>query len=274
MEEVGQLKKEYILRESKRRRKKMIILFIPIGFLLIIFLIKISSFLFPSATCFDRRMNGREEGIDCGGPCEPCDIKYAEDIEILSYNVLPSGKNFSQGVFEIRNSNQNLGGEFKYRIMVKGDLGEEIQEIFGESFIYPSVIKYLVEPKIDIDISLIKNLEIEIFEIGWFRSEFSPRDFFNVFEYQVKTIEEADRPGYLEVLGRIANQTARDFDSVDLVILLYSKTGQLLNSAKTKIFNLSSGEINDFQYVWLNYFPEINQVDLNRADIYADALVK
>jgi hypothetical protein len=274
MEEISELKKEYILRERKRKRKKTIILFIPISFLIILFLIKISFSLFPSATCFDGRMNGEEQGIDCGGSCISCDIKYAKEIEILSSDILSGEKGFSQGVFKIRNSNQNLGGEFKYKILVKGELGEELEEIFGESYIYPAVIKYLVEPKIDIDISLIKNLEIEVFEIEWFESEFSPRDFFNVFEYQVKTIEEADRPGYLEVLGRIANRTARDFNSVDLIILLYSKTGQLLNSAKTRIFDLKSGEINNFQYVWLNYFPEITQIDLNRLDVYADALVK
>ncbi len=61
---------------------------------------------------------------------------------------------------------------------------------------------------------------------------------------------------------------------MEVVVVVYSKTGQLLNVANTSIIGLQSSEIQNFQFVWLKQFPGIEQVDFSRIEIYPDALVE
>ena len=59
---------------------------------LILFLISYLIFLTirgpVAASCFDGKKNQGEEGIDCGGPCPPCELKYAEPLKVYPTKYL------------------------------------------------------------------------------------------------------------------------------------------------------------------------------------------
>lgn len=272
---ISDLKKEYIKREGVRKRKRIIIVAIPLGIIILI-LAFVSILSRPKATCFDDKWNGNEEGIDCGGDCIPCEIKFATELEISSTQILPveMANGISQGIFRIKNNNDNLGAKFRYEINLRGSLDENLGSFSGQSFIYPSTIKYLIESKIDLPAVDIKRAEVDIFEVEWFKTDLKPTKLFSVSDVKMEEITDASQLGYLKVLGKISNQTARDFSRVEVVVVVYSKTGQLLNVANTSIIGLQSSEIQNFQFVWLKQFPGIEQVDFSRIEIYPDALVE
>lgn len=267
-----ELKENYQKREKKRKAKKIAIAIFPISLIVLVLIILIISII-PDPSCFDNKQNGIETGIDCGGSCISCEEKYVIPLNIISATVLAEAKDFSGVVAKIENRNVDQGARFKYRMFLKDEFGQNIISFDGNSFIYPASTKYIIHPKLSFKQEEINRVEVEVLKEEWFTSSLSPAKIFSVAEAKLTEIKDASRQGYLEVRGKIVNQSARLFPSVDLVMLLYSRTGKVLSAIQTKIFDVEEAEIQDFQYTWLNYFPDLSQVDLNRIEIYPDALV-
>ena len=106
----------------------------------------------PNPSCYDHKKNNNEEGVDCGGPCQSCEIK---DLSALEYNsmsawLLQDDKYFVYN--RITNMNDAWGAkEFTYtfdfvkEVDVKGRIKEEvIKTIENTSYILPKQSKYLV----------------------------------------------------------------------------------------------------------------------------------
>jgi hypothetical protein len=108
--------------------------------------------------------------------------------------------------------------------------------------------------------------------LEWFASDRTVESVFSVFDKKV-TVLSASQTGYLEVSGKISNKTSHDFDSVNMQIMLYSKTGRLLHATKTTISDVLSNEsAREFSYVGFPYFSGFSEIDLNRVEIIVDAL--
>ena len=270
------LEQNNILREGQRSRKKMFIAAIPVGIIILI-IILIVIFNMPSASCFDDRQNGNEIGIDCGGSCVACGIKYAKDLETIGeISVLEVTSDTIEIVVKVRNPNAEFGLKFDYEIKLSDSLGQTKKVVNSQSFIYPSSAKYLVIPKVEIKKSEIAKAEI-IFDknnFEWFASNKTPKDLFNIYDLQTKFLEDAKNPGYLKTTGKINNKMSYNFPSVDLTILVFSKTGELLNAAQTKLDGLVNNATQQFEYIWMTYFPNIQQTNLSRVEVYPDALME
>jgi len=107
----------------------------------------------PNPSCFDHRKNNGEEGIDCGGLCQSCEIK---DLLALEYEPKSAGFLQNNNYFlynQIVNRNDDWGlKEFTYsfnfvkEVENKGKIKEEIiKKVEGKSYILPKQVKYLVE---------------------------------------------------------------------------------------------------------------------------------
>ncbi|HNW96270.1 MAG TPA: hypothetical protein PLQ44_00805 [Candidatus Paceibacterota bacterium] len=270
------LEQNNILREGQRSRKKIIIATVPIfGLILIIALVFIINL--PNATCFDGKQNGNETGVDCGGSCVTCAIKNAKSLEIVSQPVaLDVGSDFIAISAKIRNSNVGYGVKFTYQINFLDSFGQIKNTISDNSYIYPSSAKFLVIPKVEMKKTDFSRMEI-VFDqnsFEWFASEKTSKDLFSIYDVQAQFLEDAKNPGYLKVTGKINNKMTNSFPLVDVVILVYSKTGELLNAVKTGINNLSGNTTQQFEYTWMAYFPNLQQSNLNKIEVYPDSLMQ
>lgn len=110
------LEQNNILRENQRNRKKMIIIAIPIG-IIVLMIALVVVFNLPNASCFDERQNGNETGIDCGGSCVACGIKYARDLEIIGeVSILEVTSDAIETIVRVRNPNVEYGVKFDYQV--------------------------------------------------------------------------------------------------------------------------------------------------------------
>ncbi|MEM4188528.1 MAG: hypothetical protein QXN56_05165, partial [Candidatus Hadarchaeum sp.] len=146
---------------EKRLFKQIIIAFI-IG--LIVFSIGFSFYLKnkPIATCSDNKRNQKEEDVDCGGPCIPCDLKYNPPLVIQEepYFIL-SDSNKIDIVFKLLNKNDKWGVKyFSYKINLY-DNNNQKQTVLKNDFILPLELKTIILPSIDISFTP-KQIEIEI----------------------------------------------------------------------------------------------------------------
>jgi len=264
-----ELMKQFKIREAWRKRKRIVIASVPAAFviLLIILIVILAQ---PAPTCFDNKKNGGEEGVDCGGPCVPCGIKYAAPLGIVSSEVLGASPNINEMVVKIRNSNADYGAKFSYQINFISRLGEKLGQINGQSFILPHSDKYLIEPKISFAVSELSRLEVAITKTDWYPITKSGTDLFDIYDKSSRLLP-ATESGYLEVAGKIINKTSHDFPSVELTFIVYSKTGRLLYAAQSEISNLKANEIRNFLYNGFPYFSGFQELDLNRIEFLAEA---
>jgi len=267
---MNNLKQNYLLREKERSRKRAIIIAVPaiVIFLIILIIVLITR---PGPTCFDGKKNGEEEGIDCGGPCLSCGVKYAAPLEVISSQLLPISALNSEIVVKFRNNNDQYGAKFGYQISLISWLGDKVGQISGNSFIPPKSTKYLVETKMNFKSSDISRLEPLFINTEWFKSDKTASDLFEIYDKKTRLLE-ATESGYLEVSGKLVNKTSHNFPSVNLFFVLYSKTGRLLHVAKTEISGFKASEIRPFAYSGFPYFPDFQELDLTRIEVFADAL--
>ncbi len=261
--------KQFQKRESWRKRKKIIIAVFPAILLLLIIVIAIIAGQ-PAPTCFDGKKNGGEEGIDCGGSCASCGVKYAAPLEIVSSDILSVGANASELAIKVRNSNADYGAHFSYQINVISLLGAKVDSYSGESFVLPHSEKYLIEPQVAFKAADLSRVEVNIIKTDWSAINKSSFDLFEIYDKKARVLE-ATESGYLEVSGKISNKISHDFPAVDLTFIVYSKTGRLLYAAKTEISNLKANEIKNFVYNGFPYFPNFQEADLNRIEYLAEA---
>jgi len=271
-----ELEQNNILRENQRNRKKMTIIAIPIG-IIVLMIALVVIFNLPNASCFDERQNGNETGIDCGGSCVACGIKYARNLEIIGeVSILEVTSDAIETIVRVRNPNTEYGVKFDYQVKFLDSFGQIKDTVNAQSFIYPSSAKYLVIPKIEGKKSEIVKAEVIFNEesFQWFASNKTSKDLFGVYDVQTQFLEDAKNPGYLKVVGKINNKMSYNFSSVNMTILVYSKIGELLNAVETQLDGLNSNTTEQFEYTWMTHFPNLQQTNLNRVEIYPDALME
>ncbi len=270
------LEQNNILREGQRGRKKMIIAAIPIGIIILIILIFVVINR-PKATCFDGKQNGNETGVDCGGSCVVCAVKNAKNLEVITQPLaLDVGINFIAVAAKIRNSNAGYGVKFNYQINFLDSFGQIKNTVKDKSFIYPSSTKFLVIPKLEMKKTDFSRMEL-IFDkdsFEWFASDKTSKDLFGIYDVRAQFLEDAKNPGYMKVTGKINNKMSNSFSLVDLTIFVYSKTGELLNAVETELNNLLGNSTQQLEYTWMTSFPNIRQSNLNKIEIYPDALIE
>jgi len=107
----------------------------------------------PNPSCFDRKLNNGESGIDCGGPCQSCEI---QKLTMLEYGSNAAGFLQNNNYFiytKVTNINDNWGAkEFEYvfyfvkNVEEKGKTKEKVvKQIENTSYILPNQVKYIVE---------------------------------------------------------------------------------------------------------------------------------
>ena len=257
-------------REIKRKTKKFIIASFP--FILFLFLIIIVYLLTkPAPSCFDQKRNQGEEGIDCGGPCLPCYIKYAKEPEILSTQVLPVTQEFSEVLIKIKNENEKVGAKFNYRVRFFDRFAQLIGEEEGKSFVLPLSVKYLVLPKVNLKSQEIFRVDFSFTKLEWQEFPYPSSELFSVLNKKLRWLSPKE-PGVLELSGELQNETSLIFSRAEIVILLYSRTGEILNAARTEMENLKAGERRSFKYVWLINFLNSHLLDPDRIEVFVDSI--
>ena len=121
----------------------------------------------PPPTCFDNKKNQKEEGIDCGGPCVPCELKNNPPLAIdgSPYFIL-GDSNKIDIVFKVLNKDLVWGAKnFSYNIILTGE-NNQTQTIGPKTdFVLPMSSKLIVLPQVPATFTPLK-VEVEIIKEG------------------------------------------------------------------------------------------------------------
>jgi peptidoglycan hydrolase-like protein with peptidoglycan-binding domain len=225
------------------RRAKQIVF--GLAFLIIIGLLGLgvyNAFLKPAPSCFNSIQDQGETGVDCGGPCVPCELKSLKDIQIHWVKIFRATDTASGVVAEIYNPNPDWAVKsFDYQFNLKDQFGRVVKNISGTSFAYGGELKYLIEPRIEIPASQITSPELTITGLQWISAADYPKP--DVEVQGTKT----DKIDTLFVSGKIVNRSEIDFTAAVAYALVYNQNGNLVAASKTIVDNVPKFGSKDFK---------------------------
>ncbi|MEK7634727.1 MAG: hypothetical protein AAB396_02505 [Patescibacteria group bacterium] len=218
------------------------------GFLAVLFLFFITAYfiwLKPAATCFDNKKNQNETGVDCGGACTACEIRTLAPIEMVWERHFQTDSQTAIAI-EIKNSNITYGADkFLYNIDIYGKNGNKLKNISGNTFIYSSEIKYLVEFS-DIKSSDIGEIKISFDNINWKTDGEFPRP-----KAQIREKSTIGREGGgVEINGIVVNDNAYPLSKIKLVGFLSTQNGIKIGVSKTELSNIAAFEEKSFKMIF------------------------
>jgi len=235
---------------DKRVFKRLVILSIFISILTLLSLgIYFSQRLVPS--CVDGIKNQKEEGIDCGGPCPPCELVYAQNPVLLWIKIFSPQEGVYDLVVKIKNPNQNYGsGEVPYQLGLYDSKGGLIKLLKGTTFILPNQTKYLVLNRIKSE-QIVKKAILSFGEIHWQELKNLTSELF-IKGKKYYLISDSDKAGFSQARGVVVNHSNFDFDKVGINILLFDDSHRLLSAQNTEIRTLLAGQEREFIVTWFN----------------------
>ena len=232
-------------------RRRVIYAVTTIITLIAVFLYFYSDKLFPAPTCFDKKMNGYETGVDCGGVCSlmctqeinPISSKWALALRTASttYDLvsLISNKNIN---------NSPLGLNYKFTVYDK--LGSVILEKIGQTLVpvdsdFPVIIQNvdLKTPPANTTISFANERHYKTLE-----KPTSP-----TIRVINTTFENSSIP---KVYVKIQNTKFSTVKNISVRVILYDSNQNAIGAGETFIDSLKGEEQKDLVFTWNYPFSE------------------
>ncbi len=234
---------------SWRLKKQLIYGFIFL-ILLAIFITGLIFIFKPKPTCFDNKQNQGETGIDCGGPCLPCELVNLNLI-IEKPKLIIYSDNTLDIVAKIKNPSEKYGlKKFSYKFIIRGD--GVFAEIPGESFIFPLETKYLLVVNKKVPNFEIKSIDLNI--------DFNKNDWVETEKKETKVEMLNYQIDQNKLQVEIINNDSLPYSNIEINFLLLDIFENIIATAKTKVDYLEPLER---RMITLNLPPvgsEVNRV--------------
>lgn len=208
---------------------------IAVIFILLLVVVGLGIYLIikpPRATCFDAIQNQGEIGMDCGGPCGPCD--KPKDLVILSQEFIHTIENNFDLIAKIKNPNSDWGVE-----SLSYNFGRQ-----GKTYVLPQETKYIIEQKVE----LVEpsKIEFEVQNISWRKL----KDFKNLDLIIKDQKQDLIDEKYNRVSGILENKSNYALDKIEIVSVLFNAQQKIIAVNKTSLDAVKIGESRYFEISW------------------------
>lgn len=206
----------------------------------------------PVASCMDNTQNQGEFGVDCGGPCGPCELKHPRGITTFWARAVK----VRDGVFDvaalIQNENEVLSSNHVVYEFTLFDQFGLITKKTGETYLLAQERTPVMGPSI-VTTRDPSRIEFRIVSVDWeVRKDIHPNVFAERREYKV-VMQSGKKQSAVNVL--IFNSTSYDYRSVDVYVLVLDKDGNLLGTNRTTMENVRAGSHTPVRFIWPQELP-------------------
>lgn len=217
----------------------------------------------PAPSCFDGRKNQGEEEVDCGGPCQSCEVKRLATISLLSSPQVIAAGNQTSIFFQLKNPNANYGAKFSYQTDLYDALGVLIISKKSSSYIYASQIKPFVEVALDADPRRVARVEVSLRDIVW-----QPKENFSDPALSPRGIRIVVEKNQLRLTGLAANPNSYKVARVGVLAVFYDTLGLRVAVSKTALNDLKPFEERAFTII----APLADgSIDPQRTEVFIEA---
>lgn len=231
-----------------RIKKKLSVFFVVAGVAaLSIFLYVYKSL--PSPNCTDNKQNQSEEGIDCGGPCEPC-VVAPKDIITLWTRVFE----LKGGVYEVASLIQNPNlfyglPKVKYVFRLYDEQNVLVAVEGGETFIGPQDKFVIFATDIKTGTRKPQKADVEIAYISkwqFFEQKMLPL---------VVSQKKFSNTPFASLEAKLMNSSLGVVQNVEAAAVLYNKDGNVFGASLSKIDSIEGQSSRRVIFTWPYSFP-------------------
>ena len=198
----------------------------------------------PDATCFDKRQNQNEEGVDCGGVCGGKCLGHVENVHVLWTRFFEIENGFYDVAALIENPNVFAGTkEFVYRFKLHDQDNILIAIREGRTFINPQERFVAFESHIRTLTRIPFRASIEIDPISWERGEGRKPD---IVSFGYKLIREPF--GRLEATLR--NNDIFDVENIEAVAILLDASENAIAVSRTIVESIADESEKGIGFTW------------------------
>ncbi len=209
----------------------------------------------PVPNCHDNIQNQDEKGVDCEGVCavvcDPPIIPEAVDrVKIEWVRAVASGVGSYDLAAKIKNPNEYWGlRRYDYQFIAKDDAGKSVLVSKGESYLLPDDYDYVIALSVKSGF-LPQNIEFVISNEDWV----SVSGEYDISSISLPVSEQRfnlkDESGLPSVSGVLINETAYDFDRIDIKVAIFGSNGDLLGVNTSNLDTILSKEERRLNIIW------------------------
>lgn len=233
-----------------------------------------SSRFIPTPTCFDNRQNRGEVGVDCGGPCAPCELKNPKPLSVFWARIAPAGGDLYDAAALVENQNQALAsGDIRYEFTLFDELGLIARKI-GTTFIYPQERLIIAEPALRTTRKPAR-VEFRVTGITWRTSQESSPVI--IVEHRDYTITQEEEKKKSVVTADIFNASPFAFRAFEVTVAVFDVAGNLIGANKIAGDNLAAGGRVKIKSLWPSaLLGDVEKIDIiPRVNLFeSDTVVK
>ena len=254
------------------RGRKQFVIIILISLPFIIGGIWVVEKIIPDPSCFDGKQNQEEFGVDCGGPCMHCALKYPKSVKVFwARGAAGSDKRYDV-VAEIENLNELLSSaEVTYEIMLSDKFGQ-VAKKQGKTFLFAQERILAVETGIETSRTPTE-AGFKITDVKWLlRNDIKPA--LTVEEKKYEIAEEQGRR-FSRIVATIANDSSFDFEQMDIAVAVFDEEENLIGASRIGVERIRSLERHEVKILWpfeLNGVPSMIRIE-PRANVFKEGTV-
>lgn len=191
----------------------------------------------PKASCTDGIKNDKEEGVDCGTlacskACEPAIMP----INIISNQFFKVGQGDYDFVAQLSNPNVSYGAS-----RLEYSLGSNS----GFSYILPGQTKWIVLTALKIPDG-VDGVRLVINNAQWEKLDVPN----NTVSFVLRRKDYHSTQKGMELNAVLYNDSNFDFDKIDVAVILFDDTGNIVGVSKTDIRTFVSKSERGFNVAW------------------------
>ena len=252
---------------SWRSRRQLIAFLIVVTPLVVAGFITVKRVI-PEPTCFDNRKNQNEIGVDCGGSCLSCELKYPQPIKVFWARAVPVRENSYDVAAQIQNPNELLSSaNVEYEFTLYDDFGPVIQKK-GKIFLYAQERTLVIEAGIE-TVRRATRTEFRIVNVTWQeKRNLAPTIITERRDYSVVE-DHGQKQGVVSIT--LLNKSPYDFEQAEVQIAVLDKDGNLLGVNKIQVEHIVSQSRVTLKAIWprpftgdvsvINVEPRVNIFD-------------
>ena len=251
------------MNENWRQKRKTTILSIFLLLSFFYFGYKLYPVIFKAPSCDDKKLNGDETNVDCGGSCKKICLNNVVLPEIKFVKYIETEENLYDLVVFIENKNTDKQSEdtfLNYEVNGYDNFGKNILNFFGSSSIplgrkFPIIIQN-VPIQVDGAENKISKINFRFLnDKNWIKADpVFNNIFFKVLDNQY--IKEENYYSKLKVkLKNLVNAELRD---VPVRALLYDEDDNLIAANETILEKIKKDKEEEIFFLWRNILKTTN----------------
>ncbi len=230
-------------------------LFLFIG---VVLFIMFYSVIFAPATCGDRKQNGEELGVDCGGSCQKMCLSQISEPVVLWTRAFPVSGNIYNILAYVENQNKESAVPIApYEFRVYDDKGLLIEKREGSTFIPPNQRFAVFEARIDSRGNAPKSVTFEFKgPFDWYKKK--PTMLTQPIKIEkVSLNEDINSP---IISGVVVNDSIYDLPEFDVIAIVYDENQKAIAVSKTRKPGVSSSGRVNVSFTWPQAFSGVPAV--------------